>query len=86
MGGQQGWLGGAALSYPAASLPRMPPSMDMPPSSEFDQFLQEVSLEGPTLCPPFTPPLQRSGYPSPNASCWGLGESRWDDSVRPGHA
>ncbi|XP_029892603.1 signal transducer and activator of transcription 6 isoform X2 [Aquila chrysaetos chrysaetos] len=71
---------------PLQSSPRMPPSMDMPPSSDFDQFLQEVSLEGPTLCPPFTPPLQRSGYPSPNASCWGLGESRWDDSVRPGHA
>ncbi|KAM6038606.1 signal transducer and activator of transcription 6 isoform 2-T2 [Theristicus caerulescens] len=68
------------------SSPRMPPSMDLPPGSDFDQFLQDVSLEGPALCPPFTPPLQRSGYPSPNASCWGLGESRWDDSVRPGHA
>ncbi|XP_054663269.1 signal transducer and activator of transcription 6 isoform X1 [Grus americana] len=64
----------------------MPPSMDLPPSSDFDQFLQEMSVEGPALCPPFMPPLQRSGYPSPNASCWGLGESRWDDSVRPGHA
>ncbi|KAM7079936.1 signal transducer and activator of transcription 6 isoform 2-T3 [Ciconia maguari] len=71
---------------PLQSSPRMPPSMDLPPSSDFDQFLQEMSLEGPALCAPFTPPLQRSGYPSPNASCWGLGESRWDDSVRPGHA
>ncbi|XP_042652740.1 signal transducer and activator of transcription 6 isoform X2 [Tyto alba] len=72
---------------PLQSSPRwMAPSMDLPPSSDFEQFLQEVSLEGPALCPPFTPPLQRSGYPSPNPSCWGLGESRWDDSVRPGHA
>ncbi|XP_027301234.3 signal transducer and activator of transcription 6 isoform X2 [Anas platyrhynchos] len=75
------------MDAPLQSSPRwMAPSMDLPPSSEFDQFLQEMSLESPALCPPFTPPLQRSGYPSPNASCWGLGESRWDDSVRPGHA
>ncbi|XP_068266096.1 LOW QUALITY PROTEIN: signal transducer and activator of transcription 6 [Nyctibius grandis] len=72
---------------PLQSSPRwMPPSMDLPPGSDFDQFLQEMSLEGPALCPPFTPSLQRSGYPSPSASCWGLGEARWDDSVRPGHA
>ncbi|KAM6189050.1 signal transducer and activator of transcription 6 isoform 1-T3 [Sarcoramphus papa] len=75
------------VDLPLQSSPRwMPPSMDVPPGSDFDQFLQEMSLEGPALCPPFTPPLQRSGYPSPNASCWGLGESRWDDSIRPGHA
>ncbi|KAM6231326.1 signal transducer and activator of transcription 6 isoform 2-T2 [Spheniscus humboldti] len=71
---------------PLQSSPRMPPSMDLPPGSDFDQFLQEMSLEGPALCPPFTPSLQRSRYPSPNASSWGLGESRWDDSIRPGHA
>ncbi|CAN0016571.1 unnamed protein product [Bubo scandiacus] len=63
----------------------MPPNMDPLPSSEFEQFLQEMSLEGPALGPPFTPPLQRSAYPGPSASCWGPGESRWDDSVRPGH-
>ncbi|KAM9214514.1 signal transducer and activator of transcription 6 [Leptosomus discolor] len=75
------------VDAPLQSSPRwMPPSMDLPPNLDFDQFLPEVSLEGPALCPPFTPPLQRSGYPSPNASCWGLGESRWDDSVRPGQA
>ncbi|XP_074990101.1 signal transducer and activator of transcription 6 isoform X1 [Calonectris borealis] len=71
---------------PLQSSPRwMPPSVDLPSGADFDRFLQEMSLEGSALCPPFTPPLQRSGFPSPNASCWGLGESRWDDSVRPGH-
>ncbi|XP_037226806.1 signal transducer and activator of transcription 6 isoform X1 [Falco rusticolus] len=75
------------VDQPLQSSPRwMPPSMDLPPSSDLDQFLlQEMSLEGPALCPPFPPPLPRGGYPSPNASCWGLGESRWDDSIRPGH-
>lgn len=85
-GGLGGGLGGLPWVTLLPLSPRMAPSMDLPPSSEFDQFLQEMSLESPALCPPFTPPLQRSGYPSPNASCWGLGESRWDDSVRQGHA
>lgn len=64
----------------------MPPSMDLPPSSDFEQFLHDMELEDPALCPPFAPPLQRTGYPSPSTSCWGSGESRWDDNVRPGHA
>ncbi|XP_064899723.1 signal transducer and activator of transcription 6 isoform X1 [Columba livia] len=64
----------------------MPPSMDLPPSSDFEQFLHDMELEDPALCPHFAPPLQRTGYPSPSTSCWGSGESRWDDSVRPGHA
>ncbi|XP_071585594.1 signal transducer and activator of transcription 6 isoform X4 [Heliangelus exortis] len=64
----------------------MPPSsLELPPGSDFDQFLQET-LGAPALCPPFTPPQQHSGYPSTNLSCWGMGESQWDDSVRPGHA
>lgn len=75
-----------AISTALQSSPRwLPPSTELPPGSEFDQFLQEMSLEDPTLCPPFAPPPQRSAYPNPTASYWGLGESRWDDSVRPGH-
>uniref|UniRef100_A0A8C8ARK6 Signal transducer and activator of transcription n=2 Tax=Strigidae TaxID=30459 RepID=A0A8C8ARK6_9STRI len=74
------------VDAPLQSSPRwMPPNMDPLPSSEFEQFLQEMSLEGPALGTPFTPPLQRSAYPGPSASCWGPGESRWDDNVRPGH-
>ncbi|XP_071656172.1 signal transducer and activator of transcription 6 isoform X3 [Patagioenas fasciata] len=75
------------VEAPLPSSPRwMPPSMDLPPSSDFEQFLHDMELEGPALCPPFAPPPQRSGYPSPGTSCWGSGESRWDDSARPGHA
>ncbi|KAM8990465.1 signal transducer and activator of transcription 6 isoform 3-T3 [Ara ararauna] len=65
---------------PLQSTQRWLPSMNQPPCSDLDQFLQEMSVEG----HPFPPPPQHSGYPS--ASCWGLGESRWDDSIRPGHA
>ncbi|XP_069735755.1 signal transducer and activator of transcription 6 [Phaenicophaeus curvirostris] len=75
------------VDAPLQNSPRwMPPSMDLSPGSDLDQFLQELPLEGPVLGPPFTPPPQRSVYPSPSASCWGLGEARWDDSIRPGHA
>ena len=59
--------------------------MDLLPGSDWDQMLP-LPLEGPALGPPFAPPLQRSGYPSPEAACWGLGEARWDDSARPGQA
>lgn len=59
----------------------MPPNIDLPPDWDFDQL-----LEGPPLCPPFPPPPQHGGYPSPGASSWGLEEARWDDGVRPGHA
>ncbi|XP_054253122.1 signal transducer and activator of transcription 6 [Indicator indicator] len=63
------------------SSPRwMPPSMDLVPGPDLDSFL------GIPLCPPFVPSPQRSGYPPPSAAAWGLGEARWDDSVRPGHA
>ncbi|XP_062488630.1 signal transducer and activator of transcription 6 isoform X2 [Pezoporus occidentalis] len=61
------------------STQRWLPSMDQPPCSDLDQFLQEMAAEG----PPFPAPPQHSGYP--NASGWGLGDSRWDDSIRPGH-
>ncbi|XP_065515557.1 signal transducer and activator of transcription 6 isoform X3 [Lathamus discolor] len=64
---------------PLQSTQRWLPSMDQQPCSDLDQFLQEMSVEG----TPFPPPPQHSGYP--NASCWGLGESRWEDSIRPGH-
>lgn len=76
-----------AINTALQSSPRwLPPSTELPPGSEFDQFLQEMSMEDPTLCPPpFVPPPQRSAYPNLTASCWGVGESRWDDSVRPGH-
>ncbi|KAM6100885.1 signal transducer and activator of transcription 6 [Pterocles gutturalis] len=73
------------VDAPLQSSPRwMPPSMDLPPGSDLEQFLQLIP-EGPGLCPPFAPPPQHGRYPGPNAACWGLGESRWDDGVRPGH-
>ncbi|XP_053907252.1 signal transducer and activator of transcription 6 isoform X2 [Cuculus canorus] len=64
------------VDVPLQSSQRMPPSMDLSPGSDLDQLLQELPLEGPVLGPPFTPPLQRSVYPSSSTSCWGLGESR----------
>ncbi|XP_062453506.1 signal transducer and activator of transcription 6 isoform X4 [Rhea pennata] len=64
----------------------MVPGMELPPNSDFDQFLEEMSLEGSSLGPPFTAPPPRSTYPSPGPSCWGLAEPRWDDGVRPGQA
>ncbi|XP_075301938.1 signal transducer and activator of transcription 6 isoform X1 [Opisthocomus hoazin] len=76
----------AMVEQPLQSSPRwMAPSMDLLPGSDWDQMLP-LPLEGPALGPPFAPPLQRSGYPSPEAACWGLGEARWDDSARPGQA
>ncbi|XP_068777609.1 signal transducer and activator of transcription 6 isoform X2 [Struthio camelus] len=66
----------------------MAPTMDLAPSSDFERFLQEMSLEGSSLGPPFAaaPPPPRGAYPSPGPPCWGLGEARWDDGVRPGQA
>ncbi|XP_068853757.1 signal transducer and activator of transcription 6 [Aphelocoma coerulescens] len=67
---------------PLQSSPRwMSPSMEQSPGSELEQFLQDVPL-----LPPFAPLPQHSGYPNSSPSCWGLGEARWDDSIRPGHA
>ncbi|XP_054033350.1 signal transducer and activator of transcription 6 isoform X2 [Dryobates pubescens] len=63
------------------SSPRwMPSSMDLAPGPDLDPFLDIP------LCPPFVPSPQHSGYPPPSTAAWGLGEARWDDSARPGHA
>ncbi|XP_063997591.1 signal transducer and activator of transcription 6 isoform X2 [Pogoniulus pusillus] len=69
-----------AMDPPLQSSPRMPPSMDLAPGPDLDSFLDIP------LCPPFMPSPQRSAYPSPSTASWGLGEARWDDSARPGHA
>lgn len=55
--------------------------MEQPSGPELDQLLQEVPL-----LPPFAPFPQLGGYPNTSPSSWGMGEPRWDDSIRPGHA
>uniref|UniRef100_A0A8B9Q8U8 Signal transducer and activator of transcription n=1 Tax=Apteryx owenii TaxID=8824 RepID=A0A8B9Q8U8_APTOW len=84
-----GGLGGGGSPRPGSpcpSTPRIAPGMELPPSSDFEQFLQEMSLEGSPLGPPFAAPPPRGAYPSPSPPCWGLAEARWDDGVRPGQA
>ncbi|XP_064495030.1 signal transducer and activator of transcription 6 isoform X2 [Pseudopipra pipra] len=67
------------VDVPLQSPPRwMSPGMEPPSSSDLEQLLHNV-----TLFPPFAPPPQHSEYPE---SSWGLGEARWDDGARPGHA
>ncbi|XP_058678068.1 signal transducer and activator of transcription 6 [Ammospiza caudacuta] len=58
----------------------MSPSMDQPSASELEHLLEVSPL------PPFAPLQQHSVYPNSSLSSWGLGDARWDDSIRPGHA
>ncbi|XP_032939213.1 signal transducer and activator of transcription 6 [Catharus ustulatus] len=60
----------------------MSPSMEQSSASELDQLLLQ---DMPPLSP-FAPLPQHSGYPNSSLSSWGLGDARWDDSMRPGHA
>lgn len=56
--------------------------MEQSSASELDQLLLQ---DMPPLSP-FAPLPQHSGYPNSSLSSWGLGDARWDDSMRPGHA
>lgn len=60
----------------------MSPGMEQSSASELDQLLLQ---DMPPLSP-FAPLPQHSGYPNSSLSSWGLGDARWDDSMRPGHA